>query len=54
MDLASAKAVITGGASGLGFATAKRVVAAGGKVVLLDVNEEQGAASVTELGRGRC
>ena len=50
MDLASAKAVITGGASGLGFATAKRVVAAGGKVVLLDVNEEQGAASVTELG----
>jgi len=50
MDLASAKAVITGGASGLGFATAKRVVAAGGKVVLLDVNAEQGAASVTELG----
>ena len=50
MDLASAKAVISGGASGLGFATAKRVVAAGGKVVLLDVNAEQGAASVTELG----
>ena len=30
MDLAIAKAVITGGASGLGFATAQRVVAAGG------------------------
>ena len=50
MDLANAKAVITGGASGLGFATAERVVAAGGKVVLLDVNDEQGAASVAKLG----
>ena len=50
MDLASAKAVITGGASGLGFATAERVIAAGGQVVLMDVNEEQGAARATELG----
>ena len=50
MDLANAKAVITGGASGLGFATAERVIAAGGQVVLLDVNEEQGAASVAKLG----
>ena len=50
MDLANAKAVITGGASGLGFATAERVIAAGGQVVLLDVNDEQGAASVAKLG----
>ena len=50
MDLASAKAVITGGASGLGFATAERVIAAGGQVVLFDVNEELGAASVAKLG----
>lgn len=50
MDLAIAKAVITGGASGLGFATAERVIAAGGQVVLLDVNEEQGTASVAKLG----
>ncbi len=50
MDLSIAKAVITGGASGLGFATAERVVTAGGKVVLLDVNKEQGAASVEKLG----
>ena len=50
MDLANAKAVITGGASGLGFATAERVIAAGGQVVLLDVNEEHGAASVAKLG----
>ena len=50
MDLASAKAVITGGASGLGLATAERVIAAGGHVVLMDVNEEQGIAKATELG----
>jgi len=50
MDLASAKAVITGGASGLGLATAERVIDAGGQVVLLDINDEQGAASVDRLG----
>jgi NAD(P)-dependent dehydrogenase (short-subunit alcohol dehydrogenase family) len=50
MDLANAKAVVTGGASGLGFATAERVIAAGGQVALMDVNDEQGAASVTKLG----
>ena len=50
MDLANAKAVITGGASGLGLATAERVVAAGGRVALLDVNEEQGNASAGALG----
>lgn len=50
MELASAKAVITGGASGLGFATAKSVIDAGGQVALLDVNDEQGEKSATELG----
>ncbi len=50
MDLRSAKAVVTGGASGLGFATAQRIIAAGGQVVLLDLNEEQGATSAAELG----
>ncbi len=50
MDLQKAKAVISGGASGLGLATASKVVAAGGQVVLLDINEEQGAAAAAELG----
>jgi NAD(P)-dependent dehydrogenase (short-subunit alcohol dehydrogenase family) len=50
MDLAIAKAVITGGASGLGFATAQRVIDAGGKVVLLDLNEDQGISSAERLG----
>ncbi len=50
MELASAKAVISGGASGLGFATAQRVIDAGGQVALLDINDEQGATSVASLG----
>ena len=50
MDLAAAKAVITGGASGLGYATAQRVIGAGGQVVLLDINDEQGNASAAKLG----
>ena len=49
MDLASAKAVISGGASGLGLATARRVIDAGGYAALLDVNEEQGVKSAEEL-----
>ncbi|MGB5579471.1 MAG: SDR family NAD(P)-dependent oxidoreductase [Woeseia sp.] len=50
MQLAAAKAVVSGGASGLGLATAERIVAAGGKVVLLDINEKLGETSAKELG----
>ena len=50
MELASAKAVVSGGASGLGLATAKRIIDAGGQVALLDVNDEQGEKSAAELG----
>ena len=50
MKLSEAKAVVTGGASGLGFATAQRVIDAGGQVVLFDINDELGAASATKLG----
>ena len=50
MKLSEAKAVVTGGASGLGFATAQRVIDDGGQVVLLDINDELGAESVAKLG----
>ncbi len=50
MDLTTAKAIVTGGASGLGFATAMRVVEAGGHVALFDINEEQGVISAAKLG----
>ena len=50
MKLSEAKAVVTGGASGLGFATAQRVIDAGGQVCLLDINDELGNESAAILG----
>ncbi len=50
MNITDKVAVITGGASGLGRATAERIVAAGGKVALLDLNEELATSTATELG----
>lgn len=50
MHLGSAKAVVTGGASGLGLATAERVVAAGGRVVILDISADHGEAAAAKLG----
>lgn len=44
--------IITGGASGLGAATARMIVEAGGKVVLADVQVEAGTALAAEL-KGR-
>jgi len=42
--------IVTGGASGLGAATARMIVEAGGKVVLADVQAEAGQALAAELG----
>lgn len=42
--------LITGGASGLGLATAKMIIKNGGNTVLLDVNEEAGTTAQTDLG----
>jgi NAD(P)-dependent dehydrogenase (short-subunit alcohol dehydrogenase family) len=44
------RALVTGGASGLGLAVAERVIAAGGKVALLDVNAQAGQAAAAGLG----
>jgi NAD(P)-dependent dehydrogenase (short-subunit alcohol dehydrogenase family) len=41
---------VTGGASGLGEATARTLVAAGGKVVIADLNEVAGARVAADLG----
>lgn len=43
--------LVTGGASGLGFATAKMIVENGGNAVLLDINEEAGQKAERELGQ---
>jgi len=42
--------LISGGASGLGLATARELVGQGGKVVLLDINEQAGQQAMAELG----
>lgn len=50
MKIADARAVITGGASGLGNAVAQHIVAQGGRVSLLDVQEGPGQAAASALG----
>jgi NAD(P)-dependent dehydrogenase (short-subunit alcohol dehydrogenase family) len=50
MELSKIKAVVSGGASGLGHAVAKRIIAEGGHVAILDVNEAQGQAAAAALG----
>jgi NAD(P)-dependent dehydrogenase (short-subunit alcohol dehydrogenase family) len=53
MDVMGTVALITGGASGLGAATAKRLFDAGASVVLIDLPSSAGAAFAAELnGRG--
>jgi NAD(P)-dependent dehydrogenase (short-subunit alcohol dehydrogenase family) len=50
MHLSSARAIVTGGVSGLGIAVARHLVSQGGKVALLDLNDDKGIAAVAELG----
>ncbi len=50
MDLERSVWVVTGGASGLGLGAARRVVARGGSVALLDRDEERGSAAAASLG----
>ncbi|HIJ37649.1 MAG TPA: SDR family NAD(P)-dependent oxidoreductase, partial [Rhodospirillaceae bacterium] len=43
--------IVTGGSSGLGAATVRMIVEAGGKVVIADLDEARGTALVGELGQ---
>ena len=54
MEFKQVKALVTGGASGLGMAVARRIIAAGGKVCLLDINDTDGPEVARELGCGTC
>jgi len=49
MNLNETSAVITGGASGLGAATARKLAASGVRVVIADLHEEHGEAIASEL-----
>ena len=50
MQTSGSTFIVTGGASGLGAATARMLVQAGGKVILADVNDAQGNELAKELG----
>lgn len=50
MRISDCSAVVTGGASGLGEATVRNIVAKGGRAAILDVQEERGRKLAEELG----
>lgn len=49
MDIVGASALVTGGASGLGLATARRLAAAGSHVVIVDLPSSPGAERAADL-----
>ncbi|RZT54691.1 NAD(P)-dependent dehydrogenase (short-subunit alcohol dehydrogenase family) [Sphingomonas sp. BK036] len=54
MDLAKCAAVVTGGASGLGAATARALAAKGVKVAIFDLQADKGEALTDEIGGVFC
>jgi NAD(P)-dependent dehydrogenase (short-subunit alcohol dehydrogenase family) len=50
MDISGASAIVTGGASGLGEATARLLAERGAKVVVLDLQEDRGQLLAKEIG----
>ena len=50
MEISNKVALITGGASGLGLATAETLLDAGAKIMLLDLNEDNAKSAVEKLG----
>jgi NAD(P)-dependent dehydrogenase (short-subunit alcohol dehydrogenase family) len=52
MELKGAAALVTGGASGLGLATAQRLAAGGARVVVVDLPDSDGERAAEQLGEG--
>ena len=50
MDIAGKVFIVTGGASGLGEGTARMLAAAGGKVVIADLQADRGTVVAAEIG----
>ena len=53
MQLSGSTFIVTGGASGLGAATARMIVEGGGNVVIADLKDSEGAALALKLGDPR-
>lgn len=49
VDLTGKRIIVTGGATGIGRATATRAAAYGGRIALFDVNDDGGAATVADI-----
>ena len=49
LSLAGKVAIITGGASGIGLGTAKKLAAFGARIAILDVNDSNGTAAENEI-----
>ena len=54
VDINGASAIVTGGASGIGAATARLLAARGAKVLVADVQADRGNALATEIGGAFC
>ncbi len=54
MEINGVSAIVTGGASGIGAAVARKLAAHGAKVVVADLQEEQGRAVADEIGGAFC
>ena len=50
MNIEGLAAIVTGGASGLGGATAARLAARGAKVAIFDLNADLGGKHASEIG----
>ena len=50
IDLNGSSSLVTGGASGIGEASARQLASAGSRVVIADLNEERGQTVASELG----
>ena len=53
LNLEGSSSIITGGASGIGEASARQLAAAGSRVVIADLNEEKGQAIALMGSSGR-
>jgi len=54
MDISGASAIVTGGASGIGAATARLLAGRGAKVVIADLQEDKGKELAAEIGGAFC